>query len=123
MSIAMNKISNSKIAQVLSDTQKVLLSVTAERDKLASENAVMYRRMEAEKLATAMHDKGIRLEVGRDQLIGDLEKAAEDGRFSVIQEAVDMVAPNMGLSGTLSSDEATSGGSTSLESFILGNVG
>lgn len=119
----MNKISNSKIAQVLSDTQKVLLSVTAERDKLASANASMYRRMEAEKLATAMHEKGLRLEFDRGELVSELEKAAEEGRLPVIQEAVDMVAPNMGLTGTLSSDEASGGGATALESFILGNVG
>jgi hypothetical protein len=119
----MDKLSSQKVAQVLADTQKVLLSVTAERDKLASDNAVMLRRMEAEKLASAMHDKGVRLELDRDELVGELEKAAEDGRLPVIQEAVDMVAPNMGFTGTLTSDDVAGGGASGLESYILGNVG
>ena len=119
----MNKLSSQKVAQVIADTQKVLLSVTAERDKLAGDNALMHRRMEAEKLASVMHDKGVRLELEHEELVGELEKAAEDGRLPVIQEAVDMVAPNMGMTGSLTSDDATGGGSTALESFILGNVG
>jgi len=119
----MEKLSYTKIAQVLADTRQVLLSVTEERDKLATENSLMFRRMESEKLASQMHDKGVRLELEHDELVGELEKAAEDGRLPVIQEAVDMVAPNMGLTGTLISDEMTGGGEDALTSFILGNVG
>lgn len=120
----MEKLNSTKVAQVLADARQVLLSVTQERDKLAAENSQMHRRMESEKLASQMHEKGVRLELGHDELVGELEKAAEDGRLPVIQEAVDMVAPNMGFQqGSLTSDEMTGGGEDALTSFILGNVG
>lgn len=113
-----------KVAQVLSDASRALRSVSAERDKLAHENSLLKRHQEAQKLAAAMHDKGLNLDVDQDSLVSDLEKAAEEGRFSVIQEAVDMVAPNMGYNGILTSDDApVGGGNNALESFILGNVG
>ena len=118
----MQKLSAAKVAQVLEDAQKALLSVTEERDKLAEENAAMKTRAEAEKLASKMHDKGLKLDTECDELATELEKAAEEGRFPVIQEAVEMVAPNMGLAGNLS-DEAPGGGLTNLESYIIGNVG
>lgn len=120
----MEKISYSKIAQVLEDTKTALLSVTSERDKLASENASLKRHLEADKLASVMHAKGLRLNEGHDELVADLEKAAEEGRLPVIQEAVDMVAPNMGLSGIHMTDDVAPGaGGNPLESYILGSVG
>jgi len=114
-----------KVARVLADSAQALRSVSAERDKLASENYQMKRHFEAQKLAGAMHAKGINLDVDTDTLVSNLEKAAEDGRLPAIQEAVEMVAPNMGITGTgtITSDEAFRGGSNSLESFILGGVG
>lgn len=120
----MEKLSTDKIAQVLVDTQQVLLSVTGERDKLASELSTLKSRREAEKLAAAMHEKGVRLDTEYGALVDDLEKAASDGRLPVIQEAVDMVAPDMGLRTTsLTNDEITHGGGSALESYLVGNVG
>lgn len=117
------KLSAAKVAQVLLDAQHSLLSVTAERDKLAAENAELKTRMEVEKLAAEMHKKGCRLDVEYEDLVQDLEKAAMEGRLPTIQEAVDMVAPNVGLSGPLVSDDVPGGGMTSLEGFIMGSVG
>lgn len=120
----MDKVSFSKIAQVLADTQQVLLSVTAERDKLAAENSALLMRREAEKLASVMHDKGLRLDVERAELASELEKEAADGRLPVIQEAVDMVAPNMGLNTQqLTNDAVTPEGASAFESYLIGNVG
>lgn len=119
----MNKLSSEKIAQVLADTRMVLLSVTDERDKLAAENAQMKRHAEAEKLASKMHEKGVRMDTEHSELVSELEKAAEDGRLPVIQEAVDLVGPQNGFTGRLSSDDVAGGGSNAFESYILGNVG
>jgi len=119
----MNKLSSSKVAQVLEDARYMLLSITEERDKLASENAYMKRHLEAEKLASVMHDKGVRMDVDHAELVGELEKAAEEGRLPVIQEAVDMVSHQNGFTGRLSNDDVTGGGGNALESYILGNVG
>jgi len=120
----MQKISSQKIAQVLEDAQNKLLSLTSERDDLAQKVAMMERHGEASKLASVMHDKGIRMDTDYGDLLEELEKAAEDGRLPIIKEAVDMVAPNMGgMSGSLSSDERPGNGGTSFESYILGDVG
>lgn len=120
----MQKLSNTKIAQVLEDTQRVLLSVTDERDKLAAKCALLERRNEAEKLASVMHDKGLEMDTSFEDLVAGLEKRAEAGELPVLQEAVGMVAPNMGLSASVTSDEdLRGGGSSSLENFILGGVG
>jgi hypothetical protein len=118
----MEKLSSDKVAQVLLDASKALRTVTDERDKLAARCEAMERREEARKLASAMHNKGVRLDVEYDELVTDLEKEAETGRFPVLQEAVELVAPNMGLTETLS-DDVAGGGSTAFESYILGNVG
>ena len=113
-----------KVAKVLADAGVVLRSVAAERDKLAEENSLLKRHLEAQKLATVMHEKGLNLDVEYGDLVGKLEKEAEAGRLPVIQEAVEMVGPNMGSIGTLTSDGvAGGGGATALESFILGDVG
>ena len=119
----MEKLSTAKVAQVLADAAGALKDLAAERDKLAEENSSMKMRMEAEKLATAMHAKGCRLDVEHGELVSEIEKAAEDGRLPALQEAVDMVAPNMGLAGLTTSDDAPGGGMTSLEGYIIGNVG
>ncbi len=114
-----------KVAKVLADSAQALRSVTAERDKLAGENSTLKRHFEAQKVAEAMHAKGLNLDVPSETLVEDLEKAAADGRLPAIQEAVDMVAPNMGgFTGTLSSDDASvGGGSSPLESYLVGDVG
>jgi hypothetical protein len=120
----MDKISTAKIAKVLTDTKNALLAVTDERDKLAEKCALLERRSEAEKVAAVMHSKGVHLDVERDDLVADLEKAAEDGRLPVLTEALDMVGPNMGITGTLASNEELRGsGGNALESFLLGDVG
>jgi hypothetical protein len=119
----MEKLNTAKVAELLTDASQALKAVTEERDKLAAENAAMKTRHESEKLAAAMHDKGLRLDVERAELATELEKEAAEGRLPVIQEAVDMVGPNMGLTATPTSDDAPVGGATALEQFIIGNVG
>lgn len=119
----MQKISANKLAEVLHDTQRVLISVTQERDKLAYENASIKRTIEAEKLASVMHDKGCRLDTNFSDLVTELEKAAEEGQLPVIQQAVDMVGPNMGFRGIQTHDEMSGGGNDSLTSYLIGGVG
>lgn len=119
----MPELDKEKVAKVLMDAGAALRSVTSERDKLASEVATLRRRDEAQKTASAMHSKGIHREVDYDTLVGNLEKAAEDGRLHVIKEAMEMVGPNMGSLGSLTSDDVATGGGNAFESFILGDVG
>jgi TPR repeat protein len=112
-----------KVAKVLADSAQALRSVTAERDKLAEQNYRMSRHFEAQKLAAVMHEKGINMDVDTEALVDKLEKAAEAGRLPAIQEAMDMMAPNMGFTGTLTNDDVHGSGETAFESFIIGGVG
>lgn len=116
----MQKLSSDKIAEVLADTQQVLLAVCSERDKLAAEVSQLRMRADAEKLASTMHEKGVHLDTPFESLVEDLEKAASEGRFSVIKEAVDMMAPNMGLNASLRNDDVGGTGASALETFLLG---
>ncbi len=117
-----------KIAQILGDARDALLQVTAERDAAvgrasASETklASVAQRLEVEKTAAVMVDKGLAADL--DELIPELEKAAEEGRLPVIQEAVKMAAPSSG-SFHINHDEARTGGSSSdLERYLVGEVG
>jgi hypothetical protein len=84
---------------------------------------MMERRAESVKLASAMHDKGIRRDTDFGDLVLELEKAASQDRLHVIKEAVDMVAPNMGFNSPLVSDDGPGNGGNAFESFILGDVG
>lgn len=119
----MQKLSADKVAQVLLDAKDALLSLTQERDTLAVKCASMERKEDARKLASVMHNKGIRLDTSFDELVADLEKDAESGRFPVIQEAVELVGPDMGMRSQTLKDDVPGGGASALESYIYGNVG
>jgi hypothetical protein len=120
----MEKLSSAQIAQVLQDAAYGLRVMAAERDAALQKLASMSRRADAEKLAAQMHDKGIELDKDFTVLADDLEKAAEEGRLSVIQQAVDYVGPNMSLkTGSISDESRFSGGNSDLERFIVGDVG
>jgi hypothetical protein len=120
----MPELDKEKVAKVLADAGVMLRSVASERDKLAAKCAFLERHFEAQKLASVMHTKGLNRDVEYEALVSSLEKAAEEGRLPIIQEAVEMVGPNMGSFGTLAGEDgATGGGSDNFTSFILGDVG
>lgn len=120
----MDKISSTKLAQVLHDAEGALRSVTSERDSALQKLAQMERRRDAEKVASDMHVKGVNLDKSFGDLADELEKSAEAGELPIIQRAVDMMAPNMGLNATLTNDETkVASGSTDFERYIFGNIG
>lgn len=84
--------------------------------------AMLERRMEVEKIAADMHDRGVNLDTPFDKLAAKLEEEPTN-RLEVIKEALQMQAPDM-LRGThLSDSAAPGGGSSDFERFILGDVG
>lgn len=121
----MEKISSTKLAQVLHDAELALRSVTAERDDAVTKLAQVERRRAAEKVAADMHGKGVNLDKSFTDLADDLEKSAEAGELSIIQRAVDMMAPNMGLNTvSLNHDETkVASGGTDFERYIFGAIG
>lgn len=118
----MDKESSIKMARVIHDTRQALVSVTIERDKLASENAAFKRRAEATKVASVMHDKGISQDTPFAELVETLEKEAAAGRLPEIARAAEMVGPNMSF-GFTHNDEVVGGGSDVLTNFLVGSVG
>jgi len=120
-----------KVAKVLNDSAQLMRTVTGERDNALSKVAKLQltvasyeRRINAEKVAAMMHQKGINTDIEFPQLVSDLEKAAQEGKLPTIEEAVDLVGPNMSFKTASIRDETPVGaGETDFERFLLGNVG
>jgi hypothetical protein len=119
----MKKLSNAQKAQVLQDASFALRTMAAERDVALAKVAQMERRADAEKLAAEMHNKGLELDTEFGDLASGLEKAADEGRLPVIQQAVEMVAPNMDIKVGSVSDQIVAEGPSQLERFLVGDVG
>lgn len=115
----MQKISNAKVAELLSDAAAILRQVTMERDDAQTKLAAMAQRREVEKVAAAMKDKGITGEP-TEHLIESLEKAAEEGRLDRIRDAVDLVGPDMWSKfATPTDDRPQAGGMSDFEQYLL----
>jgi predicted nuclease with TOPRIM domain len=120
-----------KIAQVMADGSQALRTVTSERDTLAEENgqlqeklAAVQTRLECEKTAAEMHEKGLNMDTEFADLVDNLEKDAQEGRLPVIQEAVKMAAPNMGSRiAHINNDETSMSGDHDLVKYLVGSVG
>lgn len=119
-----------KRAQVLADASHAFRKVASERDfyiqkcaELTSLNESVRMRLEAEKTAAEMHEMGQNLDKSFPDLVDDLEKAAQEGRLPVIQEAMKLASPTSGAQFAISNDESRAGGSSELERFLVGNVG
>jgi hypothetical protein len=120
----MDKISNAQIAEVLTDAASTLRDQQAYIQELEVKIASGEKRDRAEKIASEMHRKGIELDVSVEQLADRLEKTASE-KLSTIEQAVDLVGPDMGSKiGSVSNHErGTTSDSNDLERFILGDAG
>lgn len=119
-----------KVAQVLRDGAVALRKTAAERDTLLSkvaelttENNSLKLRMDAEKVAMDMTDKGMAGGLSTEALIDQLEKKAHaDPRgFEVLREAVNITGPDMFKAASVASDINAPTGSD-FERYILGDV-
>ena len=119
-----------KIARVLADAGHTLRKVASERDEAIAENQQLREKLSSvetrlmcEKVAAEMHEKGLRHDTEFPELVDDLEKAASERRLPVIMEAVKMAAPNMGSHFSINHDEASGGGMSDFEAYLVGSVG
>ena len=109
-----------KVATVLRDAARALRQVTRERDVLAEKMAHVERRQEAIKVAEAMQAKGVNADRAHDDLVAELEKAAQEGRLGTIREAIELVGPDMTRSVSLDDrDHSTTG--NALEQYLMGD--
>jgi hypothetical protein len=121
---------NRKEAEFVKSAAYTLRKVAEERNSLATENtdlklkvAAYERRTQAEKVAAQMHQKGIRTDIDFSSLVTDLEKAAMEGKLATIEEAVEMVAPDMSFKTASIHDTPTGAGEHDLERYLLGSIG
>jgi hypothetical protein len=119
----MDKISNAQIAEVLTDAASTLRTQQAHIHSLEEKLASLAQRDRAEKIASEMHRKGLELDVAVDELASRLEKAGEE-KLATIEQAVDMVGPDMGSKiAHINHDGGSTSDSSNLERFILGDAG
>lgn len=117
-----------KAAALLVDAGHALQKVASERDSLAvklaaaeEQNAMLLRRMEAEKVAADMHSKGVHLDVSFDKLASALEEESAE-QLNVIKVALQMQPGDM-MSGARLTDTGSRSSGSDFESYILGTVG
>jgi len=119
-----------KVAQVLADSASALVKVAHERDvyqaaynKVAQQNAQLLQRMDAEKVAMDMRERGINEDVPLGDLVDSLYKQAQEdpNRFAVLKEAVGLTGPDMFKTASIGGKTEAQEGND-LERFILGAV-
>lgn len=126
--MSQEKISAAQAAQVYSEVPGVLRTLVSERNglleknaALRKENAEFKRRDRIEKIARSMHDKGIDPGSSLEEKEDRIKQAAERGRsLDVIEEAIDMTAPNGDLA-KLAEEQPGNGGNP-LEAYLLGGL-
>ena len=122
----MNKLSNAQIAEVLSDASATLRTQQSYIGELETKLASITQRDRVEKLASNMHRKGLELDTTVSDLADRLEKAASAGKLDAVEQAVELVGPDMSSKlAQLTNDDPASRGSvdSDLEQFIVGGVG
>lgn len=124
----MNKVSSEQLCELLKEGADTLRKVGSERDFYKEKCAKMELYDRCEKLARAMHEKGINADQTIEDLTGWYVKQAATGEtnLEVVEKAVELQGPDMAQKiGHLSSDGPT-GGASSLETYLnqfVGSVG
>lgn len=127
--MSQEKISAAKVAAVYSEVPGVLRALVAERNSLRTKLAAANRKLEEvekrdriEKIAHAMTEKGVDPDSSFDDKVERIKEATQRGRsLDVIEEAIEMTAPNGGL-GKLGSAEEVGNGASQFESYLLGGL-
>lgn len=121
------KISAAKAAAVYAEVPGVLRKLASERDELRVANRTLqekvaeYERSDRiEKIARSMHDKGIDVASSMEDKVERIKEAAERRSLDVIEEAVEMTAPNGGFA-KLAEDVPGNGGDR-LTAYLLGGI-
>lgn len=91
----MEKIARGKASALLKEAAHTLRSQEEDLVELREKVAFYERKERVEKIASSMRAKGVSDEQP-SQLVDRLMKAAEAGKLDSIEEAVDMVGPDMG---------------------------
>lgn len=120
------KISAAKAAAVYAEVPSVLRKLASERDELRAENETLRSKVaefeqsdRIEKIARAMHDKGIDTQSSMEDRVERIKEAAERGKsLDVIEEAVEMTAPDGNLAKLAEDTPGNSG--DQLTAYLMG---
>ena len=121
----MEKVSNQQFAEILTDASMTIRSLGSENAALRTKLAALELHERTEKIAEAMHSKGLELDTSVEDLTTRLKTASEQGKLEAIEQAVEYVGPDMGAKIAALQSDATgaSAGSSDFERFIVGGVG
>ena len=125
--MSQEKISAAKAAAVYSEVPGVLRALSSERDSLLEKNAALQAKVDEyktsdriEKIAQSMELKGINPDASQGDRVEQIKEAASQGKsLDVIEEAIEMTAPN-GELGKLGS--APGQGEDALTSYLVGGL-
>jgi hypothetical protein len=128
----MDKLSKAQVIQVMEKVGAALRQVTGERDEALAKLAAYERRSEAEKVASAMIQKGATNDPF-ERVVEQMEKAAEtltpEGfrQLDVIRAGLELSGPDMGekIARIVDTDETrvSSASASDFERFIVGDIG
>ncbi len=120
----MEKLSTEQVEGLLRDSATTIRKQAAENKALRDKLAAKELRERADKVASAMHGKGLNLDMSREALVESLEKEAAEGRLETIEKAVDLVGPDMGTkigqAAHQRSNDESGNGSSDFVNFIIG---
>ena len=121
----MDKLSSEQIMEVLGKVPDTIRKLASDRDFWKKEAQARIRRDEAEKVAHAMHEKGIDADTPFEALVERMEKAAEQGKLSQIADSVEMVGPDMGrkIAQLVNDERVEVPGADPLTQYIVGGIG
>jgi hypothetical protein len=120
------KVSSTQLVELLKEGADTLRKTASERDFYKEKCAQMELRERCEKLARAMHGKGINMDQSVEELADWYVKQASTGEanLAVVEKAVELQGPDMAQKiGHLSSDGPTGGGASQLEQYLHSFVG
>lgn len=120
------KVSSAQLFELLKEGADTLRATASERDFFKEKCAKMELHDRCEKLARAMHGKGINVDQPIDELTDWYVKQASTGEtnLEVVEKAVELQGPDMAQKiGHLTSDGPTGGGSSQLEQYLNSQIG
>lgn len=126
--MSQEKISAAKAAQVYSAVPGVLRALVAERDTLLEKNAALSQQLRErersdriEKIARTMESKGIDTATPYEDKVERIKEAAKRGKsLDVIEEAVEMTAPNGEIAKL--AEDVSGNGADQLTAYLLGDL-
>lgn len=120
------KVSSTQLFDLLKEGADTLRATVSDRDFYKEKCAKMELHDRCEKLARAMHSKGVNIDQPVEELTDWYVKQSSSGgiNLEVVEQAVELQGPDMAQKiGHISSDGPTGGGQSQLEQYLNSHIG